>query len=74
MTKQVEPVDVIYTAGQDLRGRKFHAVKRGRDRSSRVFLHDGPLSEADGILQNDPEENAEAIVRISGTSKLKGTY
>ena len=60
---------MTFTADEDLRNYQYYAVYLSAD--NKVSVCTTGHVDAIGILQNDPNDEEEAVVRVLGTSKTK---
>lgn len=68
MAIQYRGDDITFTAAEDLSAMQYRFVHQASDTT--VDMLDSGAEFPVGILQNAPESGEEAVVRISGTSKL----
>jgi len=59
---------LTFKAGEDLTAKRFYFMKISAEDT--VVTNDTANGFVPGVLQNNVEENSEARIRISGTSKL----
>ncbi len=67
MSQALGVLDKTFKAGEDLSGKRYYAVYLSADQTVKVCTT-GHLN-AIGILQNNPKEGEEAVVRLVGTTK-----
>ena len=68
MSQAIEGIDITMEAASDLSAKQYFAVKMSA--ADKVDVA-GANEKAIGILQNEPESGEAALVRITGTSKVK---
>lgn len=68
MAIEYSGLDITFTAAEDLSAMQYRFVHQASDTT--VDMVDSGTEKVVGILQNAPESGEEAVVRITGTSKL----
>jgi len=69
MSQQTGVLDMTFKAGADLQDYQYRIVYMSA--AGAVTFATSSTAVAIGILQNDPDENEAAVVRVCGTSKIK---
>jgi len=69
MSQQTGVLDMTFKAAADLQSYQYRIVYVSAADS--VTFATSATTVAIGILQNDPDENEAAVVRVCGTSKIK---
>ena len=67
MSQAIGDLGKSFIAGEDLTGKQYYAVYLSGDQTVKLCTTDH--LNAIGILQNDPDTNEAALVRLEGTSK-----